>query len=76
MKLTFKQYLSEAKYYRDDERVECPECNGKGRERVATQNGPDDWDIDWEPCRECGGQKTISRRQNAGWKNEFAKDDY
>ena len=58
--ITFKQFLIEAKYA-EDKRFTCPDCNGKGAQRVVVQYGEDDYDIDWDPCDTCGTSGKVNR---------------
>lgn len=58
--LTFKAYLQEARYYGENDDVECPICYGKGWLPILIMD-----EYEKEPCDECGGQgKVTQRRRN------------
>ena len=57
MKPTFKQYLSEVKYYKDEDLIDCPECD-RGMVKRAFRG-----EMEWDVCDECGGKGKITRRE-------------
>ena len=61
LKQTFKQYLIEARYYGENDDVECPECFGKGKEPIRGPS-PDDG-YNWSECHECGGSGKVQQRR-------------
>ena len=39
-------------------RVKCPDCNGKGMKKYSHEG-----EMEWDHCRTCDGEKTISKRE-------------
>lgn len=50
--------VMEAKYFKEDDKYQCLDCEGKGGHYV--QDGPDDYDV--ERCDMCGGKGWIRHR--------------
>lgn len=70
MKLTFKQYLSEVKYYKDVDKRPCPECNGKGMLRVPYMG-----EMEWDTCDDCEGDGQMTNQEYHSWLNKFGPID-
>lgn len=50
--------VMEAKYFKDDDKYQCPDCEGEGGFYV--QDGPDDYDV--ERCEMCNGRGWLKNR--------------
>jgi predicted Zn finger-like uncharacterized protein len=50
--------VMEAKYFKDDDKYQCPDCEGEGGFYI--QDGPDDYDV--ERCEMCSGRGWLKNR--------------
>lgn len=50
--------VMEAKYFKDDDKYQCPDCEGEGG--FYRQDGPDDYDV--ERCEMCNGRGWLKNR--------------
>jgi len=57
--------IFEVRYYRDDDKFECPDCRGRGHQVYTYQFGEDDFDHEYEPCETCNEKGIITRKQIA-----------
>ena len=64
--------IFEVRYYRDDDKFECPDCRGKGWQTYFFQTGEDDYDKDIEPCETCDEKGYLTRTEVAG--RQFDKE--
>lgn len=66
--------IFEVRYYRDDDKFECPDCRGKGWQTYFFQVGEDDYDKDIEPCETCNETGIVTRKEIARFHPDSRRD--